>query len=213
MAVMQQSTRSVLNVGGGDKNIPIPAHYRGWRHVLLDVNPAYRPDICLDARQLGTLPAGTYDAVYCSHNLEHYYRHEVVTVVKGFHHVLKTDGFVEIRVPNLAAVARAMVVDGLDLDDVLYESPAGSILVREVIFGHSPSIEQSGRDFYAHRSGFTANSLGCLLNACGFPHIAVRPLTAFTLVAHAFKLPPTPEQQAMLQSAPQTIPAKPGGFP
>jgi SAM-dependent methyltransferase len=195
---MSQAMQSVLNVGGGDKTIPVPPYYDGWRHDLLDINPAYHPDICLDARQLQTLPASTYDAVYCSHNLEHYHRHECDIVLKGFHHVLKPDGFAEIRVPNLAAAVRAMVEQGLDIDDVLYASAAGPILVRDLIYGFHSNIEKTGQEHYLHKTGFTARSLGRLLNANGFPHIAVRPLSAFTLVAHAFKQSPTTSQAAML---------------
>jgi hypothetical protein len=28
----------VLNVGGGSKVIPVPEHYGGWEHVLLDID-------------------------------------------------------------------------------------------------------------------------------------------------------------------------------
>ena len=61
----------VLNVGGASKQIPIPAYFNGWEHLLLDVDPRGSPDIVCDARLLTTLPAGQFDAIYCSHNLEH----------------------------------------------------------------------------------------------------------------------------------------------
>ena len=64
--------KRVLNVGGASKAIPIPQHYAGWEHVLLDVDPNQEPDIVCDARELVELPAGGFDAIYCSHNLEHY---------------------------------------------------------------------------------------------------------------------------------------------
>jgi predicted SAM-dependent methyltransferase len=44
--------------------------------------------------------------VYCSHNLEHYYHHEVPRVLAGSLHVLKPHGFAEIRVPDVEAVCR-----------------------------------------------------------------------------------------------------------
>ena len=31
---------AVLNVGGNSKLIPIPPHFGGWRHDLLDIDPA-----------------------------------------------------------------------------------------------------------------------------------------------------------------------------
>src|SRR5436190_16880784 len=90
--------RRVLNVGGRSKSVPIPAHFAQWEHVLLDINPAGGVDIALDARRLHQLPASGFDAVYCSHNLEHYYAHEVPRVIAGFAHAIKEDGFVELRV-------------------------------------------------------------------------------------------------------------------
>ena len=66
----------VLNVGGASKTIPIPPHYAGWEHLLLDIDPRGEPDIVCDARELTSLPPAQFDAVYCSHNLEHYYRYD-----------------------------------------------------------------------------------------------------------------------------------------
>ncbi len=67
----------VLNVGGNNKNILLPQIYAGWEHILLDIDPAGKPDLALDARLLGTIAPAQFDAIFCSHNLEHYYRHEV----------------------------------------------------------------------------------------------------------------------------------------
>jgi hypothetical protein len=59
----------------------------GWTHHLLDIDERVRPDVLGDARELASLvPAGTYDAVYCSHNIEHYYPHDVPKVLRGFLH-------------------------------------------------------------------------------------------------------------------------------
>ncbi|MBM5575402.1 methyltransferase domain-containing protein [Deefgea sp. CFH1-16] len=160
--------RKVLNVGGNSKDIPIPAEYDGWTHVLLDIDPKGNPDVVCDARELLTLPAATYDSIYCSHNLEHYYRHDVLKVLAGFAHVLKPDGFAVIRVPDMGAVMQTVVEQGLDIDDFLYQSPAGPILVRDVIYGYGVEIESSGHDFYAHKTGFTQKSLVSVLESAGF---------------------------------------------
>ena len=78
-----------LNVGGNSKTISLPPQYADFEHILLDIDPKGSPDIVCDARDLEELEAGQFDAVYCSHNLEHYYRHEVKRVLAGFLHVLK----------------------------------------------------------------------------------------------------------------------------
>jgi SAM-dependent methyltransferase len=196
----------VLNVGGGSKNIPIPSYYGNWRHDLLDVDTKVKPDVVCDARELHRLAAGQYDAVYCSHNLEHYYRHDGPKVLKGFLHVLKPDGFAEIRVPDMNSVMKQVVELKLDIEDVLYQSPRGPISVRDVFYGYGEEIESSGRDFYAHKTGFTAHSLRALLLQSGFPNVYMFVSEAiFDLKAVAFKSEPTAAQRILLElPAPST---------
>lgn len=151
--------RRFLNVGGGNKKIRVSEFYDGWDHVLLDIDPSGNPDVCLDARELLTIASDQFDAIYCSHNLEHYFAHDVNKVLRGFHHVLKPDGFAEIRVPDMGELFEEIVTRKLDIDDILYGSDAGPIRVRDVIYGYGPQIEASGVNFYAHRTGFTRKSI------------------------------------------------------
>jgi SAM-dependent methyltransferase len=192
--------RRVLNVGGGSKKIAIPAHYAGWEHVLLDVDSAGQPDVVCDARELTGLARGQYDAVYCSHNLEHYYRHDAPKVLRGFLHVLKEDGFAEIKVPDLHAVMRRVVQGNLEMNDVLYQSGMGPITVQDVIYGHGREIEESGRDFYAHKAGYTPRTLGATLEAAGFgPTFLFATPDNFETRAVAFKTFPTPDHVRLLK--------------
>lgn len=162
------ATKKVLNVGGNSKDIALPDIYKGWEQVWLDIDPAVNPDVLCDARELITLPANTYDAIYCSHNLEHYYHHDVKKVLAGFYHVLKESGFAHIRVPDMGAVMRAFVENDMDINDVLYESPAGPITIQDVMYGWGKEIERSGNDFFAHKTGFTESSLTATLMAAEF---------------------------------------------
>lgn len=163
--------RKVLNVGGNNKQIRLPPQYSGWENVLLDIDPKGKPDIVCDARQLSQLPPATFDAVYCSHNLEHYYRHDVPKVLAGFSHVLKAGGFAHIIVPDIGEVMRIAVQKKIDIDDVLYQSALGPITVLDVMYGLGTEIEESGNDFFAHKTGFTQKSLPEMLIRCGFPHV------------------------------------------
>jgi ubiquinone/menaquinone biosynthesis C-methylase UbiE len=163
--------KKVLNVGGNNKEIKLPPQYADFEHILLDIDPKGSPDIVCDARNLSSLDGDQFDAIYCSHNLEHYYRHDVSKVLAGFLHVLKDGGFVQIRVPDIEAVMRATIERGLDIDDVLYESPLGSIMVLDVLYGYSAEIERSGQDFFAHKTGFTLKSLRTALYKAGFSKI------------------------------------------
>jgi hypothetical protein len=167
----RNSMKKVLNVGGNNRSIKLPAIYEGWSNVLLDIDPRGQPDVVCDARELKNLAAAEYDAVYCSHNLEHYYRHDVARVLAGFLHVMKADAFAHIRVPDVGELMRVVVEKNLDIDDVLYQSPAGPIAVRDVIYGYGVEIERSGQDFYAHKTGFTRKSLTAALRQAGFGYI------------------------------------------
>ena len=190
----------VLNVGGNDRHIPIPAHYAGWDHVVLDIDAHMRPDIVCDARQLTSLAGGQFDAVYCAHNFEHYYPHDGRAVLRGFLHVLRGDGFAEIRVPDLKSVMQKVVDSNLDIEDALYQSAAGPITVRDVIFGFAREIEASGRDYFAHKTGFTDRSLYRILKQAGFGDVFVSVAAeAFEVRAFAFRGTPTSEQRALLE--------------
>lgn len=162
---------TVLNVGGNRKEIGISAHYAGWTHHLLDISPDGNPDLVCDARQMHTLAPAAYDAVYCSHNLEHYLHHDARQVAAGFLHVLRDDGFAEIKVPDMAQLMKLCVERGLDLDDMVYEAPAGPILARDIFWGYGNKIEASGNDFYAHKTGFTPKSLTRFLEDAGFAEV------------------------------------------
>ena len=192
----------VLNVGGGSKAIAIPEHYTGWEHLLLDIDPRGDPDVLCDARELDSLDPDQFDAIYCSHNLEHYYKHDVLCVLQGFLHVLKPDGFAEIRVPDMTSVLRAFVEKGMDIEDILYVSSGGPISVRDVIYGWGLQIERTGDDFYAHKTGFTAASLQAAIASAGF-HAATVTVdsSAFEIRAVAFKTVPTAAQRALLKIA------------
>ena len=178
--------------------MPVPGHYTGWKHVLLDANPAGGVDIALDARELRDLPEASFDAVYCSHNLEHYYPHEVPVVLAGFAHVLKAHGFVELRVPDLAAVMREAVRRDLDVEDALYSSPAGPISLRDVLYGFSAEIAR-GNPYYAHKTGFTERSLRRLLSAAGFHQVYALPqIGGFEVHLAAFRGTPRAQERTLL---------------
>jgi len=183
-----------LNVGGGSKMIPVPEHFAGWEHVLLDINPTTGADVICDARELVCFEPAQWDAIYCSHNLEHYYRHDVRRVLKGFLHVLKENGFAEIRVPDFAGVLDQVFEKKLSLQSVLYQSPVGPITVHDVIWGYGKEIEESGVDFYAHKTGFAQKDLAEILLEAGFESVIELQPGMLELHVAAFKKPPTESQ-------------------
>ncbi len=198
----QEKTRRVLNVGGHSREIALPPQFASFEHLMLDIDPATSPDICCDARLLGTLEIGQFDAIYCSHNLEHYYRHDVRDVLSGFLHVLKEGGFVYAIVPDVMELMTVTVQNGLDIDDVLYQSAAGPIMVQDVLYGYSVEIERRGADFFAHKTAFSKKSLSAAFKRAGFS-IVYSKAENLEVTSIAFKGKPDPESLALFQLQPQ----------
>jgi SAM-dependent methyltransferase len=168
-----RESRSVLNIGGGSKDIPLPPEFEGWNHVLLDVDRKPGVDLVMDARDLAEYEdyKESFDAVYMSHSLEHFYAHEVQEVLAGALFVLKEGGTIIVKVPDVGGVARA-IAEGADLGDVAYESPAGPVTWRDMIYGFGKEIE-GGNNYYAHKTGFTLVQLREALEAAGFVNVMV----------------------------------------
>jgi ubiquinone/menaquinone biosynthesis C-methylase UbiE len=187
-----------LNVGGGPRNT-MPQLYKDWDCIWLDIDPDVNPDIVCDARELSTLEREQFDAIYCSHNLEHYYQHDGLKVLQGFLHVLKDDGFAHIIVPDIQEVMRKTIQDNLDISDVLYQSAMGPIKVRDVLYGYESQIAASGNDYYAHKTGFSAKSLKEFLHQAGFPFAGVGiNKQSYEIIGVGFKKEPNQKQKDFL---------------
>jgi hypothetical protein len=190
--------KKFLNVGGHKKSHPVPSCFNGWRHDLLDIDPDVMPDILCDAREIWKMEPRQYDAVYCSHNLEHFHWHDVQKVLKGFSLVLKKDGFAYIRVPDLLGVMRYVAENNLDLTDPLYTAINGyPMAALDVIYGWRKQVESSGADFFCHKTGFSLATLVAVLKENRFKFVYSRK-SSLELSAIAFMLPPGHEITALL---------------
>ncbi|RYB02590.1 class I SAM-dependent methyltransferase [Lichenibacterium ramalinae] len=173
--------RRFLNAGSGFRTRAPTAPFDAtdWMETTVDVDPATEPDVvCSLVDMRAALPDGSFDAVLSSHSLEHLYGFEVVEALREFRRVLRPDGFALVTCPDLDAVAAAVSRHGLG--HVAYVAPAGPITLHDMIFGHSRSI-QDGVTAMAHRTGFTARSLGEVALEAGFPEVAVGPGNAYDL--------------------------------
>jgi protein O-GlcNAc transferase len=180
--------RTVLHVGCGDYHPEaLPPQFRGpgWKEIRLDINPAVSPDVVASITDMSAVPSGSVDAIWSSHNIEHLYAHEVPQALYEFWRVLKPGGLALIAVPDIQEVARH-VAQG-NLDQTLYQSPAGPICPIDVIFGHRSSIAR-GNPFMAHKTAFTAEALGRKLKEAGFTTVNIQiDKPAFGLLASATK--------------------------
>lgn len=182
---MNQSVRkSVLNAGSGpaNSNRLHPAFTpEKWAEVRLDVDPRTQPDLLGSfADMRGAVGDARFEALFCSHAIEHLYAHEVIPAFREFLRVLKPEGFALVTCPDLAAIARHLLTHGAEA--IAYQSPAGPIRPIDMLFGHSQSIAD-GRISMAHNTGFTAQRLARTAQAAGFGEVRIIEGGAFDLWA------------------------------
>lgn len=181
----------VLNVGGGGSR-EIPYIYSGYEQDLLDIDASVKPDIVCDAKEMRKLKQGQYDAVFCSHNLEHFYKRDVPTVLAGFMHVLKKDGFANIVVPDMQNLFDCLVKGNMDIDDTWYMAGRNPISFHDVMYGWGAMMGR-GNLYYAHKCGFTERSITKALRAAGFKKIMTATDNG-NLHAFAFKDKPSADK-------------------
>lgn len=190
MAFDTPLARTVLHVGCGVRK-PEKLHslFRSgeWREVRLDIDPGVKPDIIASITDLSMVPDGSVDAVWSSHNVEHLYAHQVPVALAEFRRVLKPEGFALITLPDLQAIARLVAED--KIEEAAYLSPAGPITPLDMIFGLRSAVAR-GNEHMAHRTGFSAQTLGKALMGAGFRHVKVSKDDAFNLWAIAYVTAP-----------------------
>jgi SAM-dependent methyltransferase len=175
--------RTVLHVGCGDAPLPAAEFPRDqWQEIRLDIDPNMPADYHCSITTMHPVGSATVDAIYCSHNLEHLFSHEVPAALAEFHRVLKPGGFARIRVPDLFQVAQCIVQDRLE--DAAYMAPCGPIAALDMLYGHRESVAK-GKTPMAHRTGFSAKTLVAKLAQAGFTGNVER--LPWELVATAIK--------------------------
>lgn len=166
--------KKVLHVGCGPynpKKLPSRFHPNDWKEIRLDIDPQVKPDIVASISDMSPIQSESFDALYSSHNIEHLYPHEVKNAIAEFARVLKPDGFALITCPDLQILAQYIAED--KLEDTLYTAPAGPIAPIDILYGHRPSLER-GNLFMAHKTGFTAKTLGQAMVRNGFAQVKVK---------------------------------------
>ncbi len=160
--------KRVLNAGSGSATGAMHPAFdpSEWKEVRIDIDARNTPDLVgsiADMRDL--VEDGSFDAVWCSHCIEHLHDHEVLPALREFRRILSDVGFAIVSCPNLDAIAKLLVTE--DIESVAYLSPAGPIRLLDMIFGHSPSIA-TGHLHMSHKTGFTVDRLGRLAVNAGF---------------------------------------------
>ena len=101
--------KRVLNAGSGSaKGAMHPAFDpSGWKEVRIDIDARNAPDVVGSiAYMRDVVEDGSFDAIWCSHCIEHLHDHEVLPALREFRRILTNTGFAIVSCPNLDAIAR-----------------------------------------------------------------------------------------------------------
>jgi len=159
--------KTFLHVGCGDEpqsNI-VGFNNDNWNEIRLDIDESVNPDIVGTLTDMQSVEAGSVDAVYSSHNIEHIFPHEVPVALSEFYRVLKEDGIVVITCPDIQSVGEAIAQD--KLFETLYESTMGPVTAFDILYGHRETT-LDGNVFMIHKGGFTYSSLDKAFFEAGF---------------------------------------------
>lgn len=182
---MSKSVRKLLHVGCGQHNIHhLPSCFHGgqWEEVRFDINPSVTPDIVGNMTDMSAIADASMDGLWSAHNLEHLNSFEVPVALAEFRRVLHPQGFAIVTVPDFRAIARKIANDHIEAP--LYMASAGPITPLDMVFGHQSSIAK-GNHFMAHRTGFSARTLGEALLVAGFAEVRVHEARDWALWALA----------------------------
>ncbi len=155
-----------------------------WNEIRMDVDPLVKPDvICSAADMSGVIANDSVDAIWSSHTIEHLHDHEVTKAIAEFKRVLKPDGFVLLRCPDLTAIMEAILRNGLEA--TAYVSPAGPITPLDMLYGHRPPIAL-GNSYMAHNTAFSDDRIARVLIEGGFSTVHTKRAPVFDLWAVGF---------------------------
>jgi SAM-dependent methyltransferase len=170
--------KRILHAGCGTSRLP---QWLDGEEVRLDINPAVKPDVVASLTDLSPLgeAAGTFDAVFCCHALEHLYPQDVGAALAEFHRVLKPGGAAIVWVPDLEDVKAT--------EEVLYQSDSGPVTGLDMIYGMRKYVQAN--PYMAHHCGFVQATLGEAMRQAGFAHVEVHRAGGFELIAIATKGP------------------------
>lgn len=171
---MAAGRKIVLHIGcGAPSREKVHPTFRGddWFELRLDIDASVKPHIVADIVDLSMIPDHSVHAVWSSHNIEHLYPHVVPVALKEINRVTAWGGHFLVTLPDIQMVAN-FVAHG-DLEEPIYDSPAGPISPIDIMYGFRASMAR-GNLYMAHRTAFTAKTLAFHLREAGFSNIMVK---------------------------------------
>ena len=151
-----------LNLGCGDKILP------GYTNVdVVDSRAGSKPDVICDIRELTPFEDNTADEILAVHVVEHFWRWEVVDILREWVRVLKSGGEMALECPNLLSACRTI------LDDPIASAMPDQRGQRSmwVLYG-DPAWKDP---LMCHRWGYTPNSLAQVMHEAGLVDLRQKP--------------------------------------
>lgn len=151
-----------LNLGCGDKLLP--------GHVNVDVSPSragVHPDVLCDLRRLEPFADDSAAEVLAVHVVEHFWRWEVVDILKEWVRVLKPGGRMVLECPNLISACQEFLRD----PDRLGRADVNGQRAMWVFYG-----DPAWRDpLMVHRWGYTPATLAEVMAEAGLVNLRQEP--------------------------------------
>lgn len=151
----------VLNIGCGPWNPPgLVGRGTGWpqaTEIGLDSDPRVKPDVVADMRALPFRDECFY-GIIASHVLEHVPTGDVKLSLREMHRVLRSQGTLQVHVPDMEWVAKRIVEDGLryNLLPVIYGCPGNT----GGLGTHRMGFDTLSLIAYVRSEGFMETSMG-----------------------------------------------------
>ena len=160
--------KTLLHVGCGpeDKSDIKGFDNDDWKEIRLDIDEDVNPDIVGTLTDMKLVETATVDAVYSAYNIDHIYAHEVPIALGEFYRVLKDDGIVFVRCPDIQSVCKAVLED--KLLETFYETEDGQkITPLDILLGNRLEL-LDGNEYMAKKCGFTYSLLNKAFSDAGF---------------------------------------------
>lgn len=151
-----------LNLGCGDKILP--------DFINVDVAPSRRglePDVLCDLHELTVFENDYADEILAVHVVEHFWRWEVVDILKEWVRVLKPGGKMILECPNLISACQEFLKN----PDLMAGGGQEGQRSMWVFYG-DPSWKDS---LMVHRWGYTPRSLAMVMHEAGLTDLRQEP--------------------------------------
>jgi ubiquinone/menaquinone biosynthesis C-methylase UbiE len=151
-----------LNLGCGDKIL------EGFVNVdVVESRAGKQPDVICDLHQLTPFEDDSADEIMAIHVVEHFWRWEVVDILKEWTRVLKPGGRMILECPNLVSACQAVLADP---ENAVGPGPEGQRSMW-VLYG-DPRWQDP---LMVHRWAYTPRSLAMIMHQAGLRELKQEP--------------------------------------